>query len=135
MPERTLPAPTSQHVRDWWDGLRSHRVLLQHCTSCGVPRHPARAICPECWSEGAEWRPHSGRGAVTSFVWYMKPLDPRFTEVPYNVSLVALDGGPILVSNVVDVAFGELSIGDRVQARFSDEPAGFTALLFERAPA
>ncbi|MDO8280210.1 MAG: OB-fold domain-containing protein [Burkholderiaceae bacterium] len=130
MPERTLPRVLDTHAQAWWDGLRKHRLLLQHCADCGHPRMPPGPICPECWSDKHEWRAHVGTGTVTSFVWYMQPLDPRFTEVPYNVSLVALDGGPVVVSNVLDVAFGALKIGDRVRARFCDEPAGFTSLMF-----
>lgn len=130
MPERTLPRVLDTHAQAWWNGLREHRLLLQHCADCGHPRMPPGPICPECWSDKHEWRAHAGTGTVTSFVWYMQPLDPRFTEVPYNVSLVALDGGPVVVSNVLDVAFGALKIGDRVRARFCDEPSGFTSLMF-----
>jgi len=131
MPERAIPKNLDAHAARYWDSLREHRLMLQHCSGCGFVRFPPRSSCPECWSEAFDWREHSGSGRVTSFVWYMKPLDPRFPEVPYNVSLVALDGGPVLVSNVVDVAFGGLRIGDRVKARFSDEKSGFAVLLFE----
>ena len=132
MPERTPPAITDSYSRGYWDGLRKHRLLLQHCSDCGFIRFPAGAVCPECWSDRFDWRQHSGAGTVTSFVWYMKSLDRRFPEVPYNVSLIRLDDGPVIISNVMEVDFSKLHIGDRVNARFSDENAGFTALLFVR---
>ena len=132
MPERAPPRrddPFAAHVAD---ALRKHRLVLQACEACGTPRWPVGAVCPRCWSERAEWRAHPGTGEVTSFVWYFQPQHPNFAEVPYNVSLVRLDAGPVIVSNVIGCPFGELAVGDRVTARFQDEPGGFTVLLFER---
>ena len=132
MPERAAPRRDDPFSAYFADALRDHRLVLQACLSCGTPRWPAGAVCPACWSEAAQWRSHPGTGEVTSFVWYFQPQHARFSEVPYNVSLVRLDDGPVIVSNVVGCAFGELSVGDRVTARFEDQPSGFTVLLFER---
>jgi len=69
---------------------------------------------------------------VTSFVWYMESLHPNFTEIPYNVTLVRLDAGPVVVSSLPDATIDSLRVGDRVHATFSDEPGGFSVLLFEK---
>ena len=130
MPKRTAPTSSDPNGRYYWNALREHRLMLQHCGNCGCVPFPPRAFCPECWSDSLEWRAHSGEGKVSSFVWYTKSLDARFPEVPYNVSLIALAKGPVVISNVVEVAFGDLHIGDAVQAHFSDESESFTALLF-----
>ncbi len=60
----------------------------------------------------------------------MKPQHPRFTEVPYNVAMVRLDDGPVLVSNIVGVGLDDLKVGRRVTATFADE-VGFSVLLFQ----
>lgn len=132
MPQRTPPPLGDPWLAHYASGLRAHTLQLQRCIDCGHVRHPPGPVCPECWSENTEWQPHSGQGEVTSFVWYMESLHPRFTEVPYNVALVRLDGGPVLVSTVCATAPGDLCVGDRVRATFSDEAGGFSILLFEK---
>ena len=131
MPQQRAAAPTSDlWSRHYAEGLRAHSILLQHCTDCGRVRFPAGPSCPGCWSERFEWKPHTGRGTVLSFVWYMKPQHPRFTEVPYNVAMVRLDDGPVLVSNIVGLGIDDLKVGRRVTATFADED-GFSVLLFQ----
>lgn len=130
MPDRTPPAIRNPHERAYWDHLAAHRACLQHCSRCSFVRHPPGPICPECWSDQFSWQPISGEGEVLSFVWYERSLDPRFTEVPYNVALVKLREGPALITNVLGCAFGELAVGTAVRACYEDQKA-FTALLFE----
>lgn len=131
MPQYRAAPPTGDlWSRHYADGLRAHSVLLQHCTDCGRVRFPAGPSCPSCWSERFEWKPHTGCGTVLSFVWYMKSQHPRFTEVPYNVAMVRLDDGPVLVSNILGVSIDDLKVGRRIEATFADEE-GFTVLLFQ----
>lgn len=131
MPERTRPNPKSPHEQAWWDHLAADRLSLQRCSACGFVRHPPGPVCPECWSEEFAWQAMSGQGRVLSFVWYLKSLDRRFQEVPYNVALVELAEGPALITNVIDCAFGDLQVGDAVRACYAREK-GFTALLFRK---
>ena len=119
--------------REYYRFLRRGELRVQRCTQCLYLRYPARYICPECLSEESEWQMLSGRGTVETFCWYLKNiLDPRYTtewswqEAPYNVALVQLDEGPRLITNVNDVPFGELKVGQKVGAVFvpiSDEYA------------
>jgi len=132
MPERTPPNPKNAHEREYWEGLARHQLLLQRCAGCRFVRYPPGLSCPECWGEAFTWQPLSGRGSVVSFVWYMRSLDRRFPEVPYNVSLVKLAEGPAIISNVLGVKFGELAVGNAVRAAYLDD-RGFTALMFGKA--
>ena len=127
--QRAAPSTSDLWSRHYAEGLRAHSILLQHGTDCGRVRFPAGPSCPGCWSERFEWKPHTGCGTVLSFVWYMKPQHPRFTEVPYNVAMVRVDDGPVLVSNIVAVGIDDLKVGRRVTATFADED-GFSVLLF-----
>ena len=131
MPERTPPSPKNDHERAYWDALAKHRLSLQRCAACGFMRYPPGLFCPECWGGAFEWKPLSGKGSVLSVVWYMKSLDRRFPEVPYNVSLVKLDEGPAVISNILHAKFGEIGVGEAVRASYLDEK-GFTALMFEK---
>jgi len=132
MPQRTMPRADDAHRAAWADALRDHALRLQHCSACGFVRHPPGPVCPECWSDRFDWKDHAGDAEVSAFVWYMKSLDPRFPEVPYNVALVRLAQGPVIVSSVVDVAFGALQVGDRVAATFCDQGGGHTVLQFRK---
>ena len=51
--------------------------------------------------------------------------------VPYAVALVALDDGPHLMSNIVNCAAAEVSIGQRVQVTFLEMADGTALPVFE----
>ncbi|HEV3328548.1 MAG TPA: OB-fold domain-containing protein [Acidimicrobiales bacterium] len=97
--------------------LATSELALQRCDDCGYVRHPPAPRCPECLGASAHWQPDAGLGYVWSVCVYHRAYDPAFADaVPYNVALVELDAGPRLISNVLDVAPGELRIGLRVVA-------------------
>jgi hypothetical protein len=113
---------TENNDKDFQLFLGRGEVRLQKCSHCGHPRYPARWICPECLSEKYEWQPVRGTALVECFVWYMRSFDSRFAEVPYNVALVRLDEGPRLITNVLGVEFGQLSVGQQVQTEICEGP-------------
>ena len=97
---------------------------MQRCRACGRLRYPAAIVCPECLSGEAEWQAVSGRGKVFSFVVFHRAYHPAWEgRVPYNVALIELDEGPILLSNVIDVDNAKLAVGldvqDRIRARWT----------------
>jgi uncharacterized OB-fold protein len=112
--------------------LANYEVKMQQCTSCKVFRHPARWICPECLGQGWEWIDLSLNGEIEYFVWYMQPLDPSFSDVPYNVAIVRVEEGPCITTNVLGAAMGELSIGQPVRLEVGRSASG-KPLLFCRS--
>jgi uncharacterized OB-fold protein len=93
--------------------------LLQRCTQCGFRRYPAAEVCPRCLSADARWEAASGRGELFSFVVFHRAYHPAWEgRVPYNVALVELEEGPIVLSNVVGVANERLEIGMKLIAAF-----------------
>jgi hypothetical protein len=112
--------PTINDVnRPFWDGCRRGELLVQRCCSCGHLRYPAAIACPECLSGEAEWQAVSGRGKVFSFVVFQRAYHPAWEgRVPYNVALIELDEGPILLSNVIDVDNARLAVGLDVRIAF-----------------
>jgi uncharacterized OB-fold protein len=107
-----------------------HELRVQQCRGCGRRRLPPSWICPHCLAEEYEWIAASGAGVIHSFVWYLRPLDPAFLATPYNVTIVELAEGPRLISKVVGVEPGDLSVGQAVEAAFEDGPPGATTLVF-----
>ena len=124
-----LPLPQiDERSRPYWDGLAQGRLLFQHCESCGHNWLPARDACPACLAPNPSWQPSGGTGRVVSWVVYHTAYhDALKDRLPYDVTLVELDEGPRLLTNIVDSRAGAaLRIGARVVLAIEQE--GETAL-------
>lgn len=118
MTEPPMPELTDLN-RPFWESLADDVLVLQRCDACGHFRYPISELCPECLSPDATWTPMSGRGTVFSTIVFHEVYHPAFADkVPYNVSLVRLDEGPILVSNVVGPEPADVAVGDQVEIVF-----------------
>lgn len=120
--------------------LRSGAVRMQCCSRCGYIRYPSRPTCPNCLSSDAAWVPLPGTGKAEAFVWYCNDAyDANYDtawswrDVPYNVALITLDGGPTLLSNVVGTEFGALKPGQSVQPVFVPISDDYAILRFKVA--
>jgi uncharacterized OB-fold protein len=99
-PQRPLPRPRPID-REYWEGCLKGELRLQHCGSCGTWRFPPEPICPKCLSTDYRWEPASGRGTVWSWIIMHRDYFPGLKDqLPYNVALIRLDEGPMLISNV-----------------------------------
>jgi uncharacterized OB-fold protein len=121
--EKPKAAPIRPTISDlnrpFWDGCRRGELLLQRCNHCARLRYPASQVCPDCLGSEAQWQPMSGRGKVFSFVVFHRAYHPAWEgKVPYNVALIELDEGPIMLSNVVVVDNATLAVGSSVAVAF-----------------
>lgn len=115
---KPLPTLTDAN-RLFWDGARSGMLKMQKCSHCGHIRYPVNDICPRCLDEQHEWVALSGRGEVFSTIVFHQVYDKAFAgDVPYNVSLIQLDEGPRMFSNVVGIPPGDVRVGRRVSVFF-----------------
>jgi uncharacterized OB-fold protein len=70
-------------------------------------------------SDKATWKTLSGRGEVYSTIVFYQIYHPAFRhDVPYNVSLIQLEEGPRMFSNVVGIPPDDVRVGDKVKAVF-----------------
>ena len=124
---KPLPDLTDEVSAPFWREAAEQRLAFQTCSACGYVRWPAAAICPECWSPDAGWTPVDPEGEVWSYGVYERAFSPAFeADVPYVVALVQLDAGPWMISNVVGVDPGDITVGMRVTAvyeSFADDAA------------
>jgi uncharacterized protein len=99
-----LPTPEINEVnRAYWEGLAQGRLQFQQCTSCKHVWLPARSHCPSCLSAETTWQQASGRGHVVSWVVYRVAYhDTLKDRVPYDVTVVELEEGPRLLTNVIN---------------------------------
>ncbi|GAA0988412.1 OB-fold domain-containing protein [Acrocarpospora macrocephala] len=119
MSEISRPVPVvTEENRPFWEGLAEGRLLLQRCSGCGHPRYPIALVCPRCLSKEHGWEAMSGRGTVFSSVVFHQVYHPAFADrVPYNVAMVELDEGPLIMTNVVGT--DQVTVGMPVQVIFT----------------
>jgi uncharacterized protein len=115
----------------FWDGLRGHQLLILRCDECRTFVHPPQASCPRCLSLAVTPEPVSGRGTVYSFTVANREFAPGI-KPPYVVALVDLEEqeGLRLVTNLVNVAIGDVHIGMPVQVVFFDLDGEDATLAF-----
>jgi uncharacterized protein len=117
-PAKPLPALDGMN-RPFWDAAREGLLRMQCCTGCQHVRYPISHVCPNCLSESVEWVDLSGRGTVYSSIVFHQVYHPGFAnDVPYNVSLIQLEEGPRMFSNVVGVPPSEVKVGAKVKVIF-----------------
>ena len=105
--------------RPFWEGARQGVLRMQCCTQCRHVRYPISHVCPNCLSDGTEWVSLSGRGTVYSSIVFHQVYHPAFAnDVPYNVSLIQLEEGPRMFSNVLGVPPSEVRVGTCVEVFF-----------------
>jgi uncharacterized OB-fold protein/acyl dehydratase len=108
-PRRPRPALTHDNAF-FFEGARQGRLLIQRCASCGLLRHPPRAMCSGCRSLDWDTVDASGRATLYSFVVVHYPEVPAF-DYPLVVGLVELEEGTRLVSDVIGVDPADVRIG------------------------
>jgi uncharacterized OB-fold protein/acyl dehydratase len=124
-PERKAPRPPrprpaiTQDNAFWFEGARAHKLLIQHCTSCGTLRHPPLPACAVCGSLEWDTVESSGRGTVYSYVVVHYPQVPSF-EYPLPIGLIELEEGTRVVANLDGMELEAIAIGLPVQATFVD---------------
>jgi uncharacterized protein len=113
----------------FWDLARQHKLSVQCCAACGDRHFPASPVCPVCLSEDQSFQPVSGKGKLVSWVTFHRAYWEGF-ELPYDVCLVKLDEGPLLLSNFMGKKPADLHEGLPVHAVFDDVTDGTTLPKF-----
>ena len=85
------------------DALKNNQLLGLKCNSCGVVTCPPKMVCQECASSDQEIIELSGKGEIRTFTTtYVAPMG-REVEAPYTIVMVALDEGPWITGNLIDI--------------------------------
>lgn len=116
---KPLPA-IDQWSKPFWAAAKEHRLLVQRDPS-GRTWFPPGPISPVTRTPDWSWVELPGTGRVASWVVFHQRYFAGFAdELPYNVVQVDLDGGPSIISNLVDVGDRDIRIGMRVKVVFDD---------------
>jgi uncharacterized OB-fold protein len=114
------PLPTVDTLnRPFWDLARQGKLSVQRCAACGHRHFPPGPVCPACLGDKQEWEVVSGKGTLLSWVTFHRAYWNGFAgDLPYDVCLVQLDEGPLLVSNLVGASADDVAVGDRLEVVF-----------------
>ena len=116
--EKPLPRP-SEDSAPYWEAAHRGELRMQRCGECGHVRFPPSLLCPCCLSETAAWVALSGRGTVFSWIVVHQSQHPAFNaDTPYNVTIVELEEGPRLHTNLIGCRNDEIRIGMPVEVVF-----------------
>ena len=126
---RTEPIAGAGPDATFRSAIDEGRFILQYCGACRQHVFYPRLLCPRCGSPELAWRPASGRGTVYSTTTVRQQVEQGG---PYNVSLIALEEGPRLMSRVVTSAPDDVRIGMPVSAYVGREDNA-AVLLFRPA--
>ncbi len=89
-------------------------------------------MCPECHDTRWDWAELSGRGEIYSYVVTHRAFHPFWVDrVPYVVATIELEEGIRMVSEMPDLAPGDVAIGLPVRVRFEPLGEGLALPIFE----
>jgi uncharacterized protein len=118
--EKPLPV-LEGHTKGFYDWCKRHELRFQRCGDCGTWRHVPREICPECNSWNWEWTRSSGYGTIFTWTVAERPLHRAFAgAAPYAPTVIEMDEGVRVLSEIVDCAPADLQIGMPVEVVFDD---------------
>lgn len=106
---------THSTAKAWRNRLGRYRLVGTHCASCGRDDFPGRHVCPGCHSRDLEPKAFSRKGKVVCTAVDHSPLMGHGEDVPKPFAVVELDGGPCLISDIVECEPEDLKEGMRVE--------------------
>jgi uncharacterized OB-fold protein len=109
-----MPTPS----RYWREIPQRYRLEAVKCKGCGSIAFPPRQVCPACKGRDFETITLADAGKILTYTIIRVPPHPFSDQAPYAVGIIELDDGVRLTGQIVDCAFEELKIGQRVKVEF-----------------
>jgi uncharacterized OB-fold protein len=133
------PLQQEEHTRisPFFDALREGKLTTTRCAKCHALHWQPRVVCPDCLSDQLGWVELPKEGTLFAFTALEKgaPLGME-ADMPFCLGIVELDapGRQLrILSRLDDVAYDELSIGQRVRLKVLELPDG--RVFYRFAPA
>jgi uncharacterized OB-fold protein len=134
MNQLPIPVPVvNTTTQAFWDATSEGRFMLQRCAACDVVLWFPRNYCPECFSAEFSTFDCTGLGTVYSYTVIRKVANAYQEVTPFVVAYVELEEGPRVMTNIVDCAPEDVSVGMAVTMVFHDTGAGNALYRFRPA--
>jgi uncharacterized OB-fold protein len=130
IPGEHVRIAVNKDTEPFWQAAKEGRLAAPQCADCGAFRLPPTPFCPACQSKSVNWVELSGDASVYSFaVVHGFPGMPDLTLVAAVVDLPDAPGAR-LVSNIIDIAPADVSIGMPLRVGFSPIADGWMFPVF-----
>lgn len=131
------PLPVRNRLNGpFWEGTLRGELRIQRCTRCDERWFPPATHCPKCLSREVEWVTASGRGRVWSWIVMHQRYFQAFEhELPYNVAMIELEEGPVMMSSLVEVEADQIRCDMPVTVRFEEATEEMSVPKFRPAQA
>jgi uncharacterized protein len=115
--------------RFFWTSGEDGRLRFLRCRECGSFVHPPGPVCPACLCSDLAPEAVSGRATLVAFTCNVQQWIPG--SEPYLIGLVAIeeDESVRLMTNLVEVAVEEVTIGMPVEVLFEQHEDVFLPLF------
>lgn len=129
--KKPLPKITNQVAKDFYEGAKKHKLLIQHCNDCGKNIFYPKVFCPYCLSANLAWIESSGKGKLYSYtVCISNVLEAFEPDLPYVVGVVDLKEDVRLLTNIIDCKPEDVKCDMDVEVAFTDVTEEFTLPMF-----
>jgi len=110
-------------LKEFFDGVRAGRLVVQRCRRCDELAVPPKALCPGC--HGREWERAAihGEGEVASFTVIRIPPGRLAAEAPYAIVVVHFPEGVSLLGRTTGIPLEALRVGLPVRFAGPADPA------------
>lgn len=132
LPPDAIRITTDAHTEPFWQAAKEGRLVAQQCRSCRAFRFPPGPFCPECRSQDVDWVPLTGASVLSYTVVRGLPGMKDLLLVPVVVEFANAPGVHV-VSNVLDIAPGEVTVGLALDADFLPIADGWRLPVFRRS--
>jgi uncharacterized OB-fold protein len=131
---KVMEPAESSLSRPYWQATREERLVLPWCTDCERFFWYPRVVCPSCLGEGVEWREAAGTGEVHAVsVMHKTGMGRDPADGPYAVAVVELAEGVRMLTNIVGVEPGAVTVGTAVRVAWHDLSDGRKLPMFTPA--
>ena len=133
--EATRPLPDTRGIgKQYWISGQTGKLSLPKCQACGKAHWYPRLYCPHCNSDKFEWINCSGNGVIHTFTVVRQSGHQYFkSKVPYVLAMVALEEGPLMMTNIIDCEIEAVAIDKPVKVVFEKLGEGISVPLFKLA--
>jgi uncharacterized protein len=107
----TTEAGHAMTVREFFDGVRTGRLVVQRCAACGALAIPPKVVCPSCEATRWDRATLGGDGEIASYTVIRVPPGNLTAQAPYVVVVARMAEGVSLLGRLTGVPIDAVEFG------------------------
>lgn len=123
-----IEVPTNEVTARFWSELAEGRIVVDWSAARDTHVWPPSVRCRTSMAVLDEQRTLPGTGRIYTYTIIHRPA--RGFPTPTVLAYIELDGGPVVMANVVDSSLEQLQVGARVEFVTPEEPPAQGAFRF-----